>query len=57
MALAVDSNRDTSMPPVPPGDALVITVSNAIGQLEANGHFGPFAAVLGQNLFLDRADP
>lgn len=45
------------MPPVPPGDALVVAVSNAIGQLEANGHFGPFATVLSQQLFLDAQSP
>ena len=33
------------------GQDLVTTVSKAIGQLEDHGHFGPFAAVLGQNLF------
>jgi uncharacterized linocin/CFP29 family protein len=34
------------------GPALVTAVSNAIGQLEENGHFGPFAVVLGKDLFL-----
>ena len=32
-------------------------VSNAIGQLEGHGHFGPFAAVLGQGLFLVAQTP
>jgi hypothetical protein len=31
---------------------LVTAVSDAIGQLEGNGHFGPFAVVLDQNFFL-----
>ncbi len=34
------------------GEGLVRGVSNSIGQLEGNGHFGPFAVVLGQELFL-----
>jgi uncharacterized linocin/CFP29 family protein len=34
------------------GDALVRGVSDAIGSLEAHGQFGPFAAVLGQELFV-----
>jgi uncharacterized linocin/CFP29 family protein len=33
------------------GNAIVETVSRAIGTLESRGHFGPFAVVLGQNLF------
>jgi uncharacterized linocin/CFP29 family protein len=32
-------------------------VSAAIGALEANGHFGPFAVVLGQGLFLIAQTP
>ena len=32
-------------------------VSEAVGRLEANGHFGPFAAVLGQGLFLIAQTP
>ena len=32
-------------------------VSDAIGLLEQNGHFGPFAAVLGQRLFLVAQTP
>jgi uncharacterized linocin/CFP29 family protein len=42
---------------MPPGDALVTAVSNAIGQLEGRGHFGPFAAVLSQGLFLIAQTP
>ncbi len=42
---------------MPPGDALVVAVSNAIGVLEANGHFGPFATVLDQQLFLSAQTP
>jgi uncharacterized linocin/CFP29 family protein len=34
------------------GDALVRGVSDAIGSLEDHGQFGPFAAVLGQQLFV-----
>jgi uncharacterized linocin/CFP29 family protein len=37
--------------------ALVSAISNAIGQLEQNGQFGPFAAVLGQRLFLVAQTP
>lgn len=33
------------------GDAMVTAVSAAIGALEGKGHFGPFALVLGQDLF------
>jgi uncharacterized linocin/CFP29 family protein len=39
------------------GQRLVAVVSDAIGQLEQNGHFGPFAAVLGQRLFLVAQTP
>jgi uncharacterized linocin/CFP29 family protein len=46
-----------AIPGMPPGDALVVAVSNAISQLEANGHFGPFATVLSQQLFLDAQTP
>jgi uncharacterized linocin/CFP29 family protein len=42
---------------IAPGDALVRAVSDAIGNLEARGHFGPFAAVLGQGLFLVAQTP
>jgi uncharacterized linocin/CFP29 family protein len=34
------------------GDALVRAASRAIGDLEAHGQFGPFAVVLGQELFV-----
>ena len=33
------------------GEALVGAVSDSVGQLEANGHFGPFAVVLDQHFF------
>jgi uncharacterized linocin/CFP29 family protein len=33
------------------GNSLVGIISRAIGNLEANGHYGPFALVLGQSLF------
>jgi uncharacterized linocin/CFP29 family protein len=39
------------------GDNLVRAVSNAIGELEGHGHFGPFAAVLSQGLFLIAQTP
>jgi uncharacterized linocin/CFP29 family protein len=39
------------------GDDLVRGVSDAIGELEAHGHFGPFGAVLGQELFLVAQTP
>ena len=38
-------------PPVTDGNELVAAVANAIGYLETNGHFGPFAVVLSQQLF------
>ena len=39
------------VPPPPLGDLLVVAISDAIGQLEGNGQFGPFAVVLGHNFF------
>jgi uncharacterized linocin/CFP29 family protein len=39
------------------GGELVTAVSDAIGRLEASGHFGPFATVLGQKLFLVAQTP
>ena len=39
------------VPPLPRARGLVRAVSRAIGHLEANGHFGPFAVVLDQALF------
>lgn len=44
-------------PPVTDGDLLVAAVANAIGYLETNGHFGPFAVVLSQPLFLISLQP
>jgi uncharacterized linocin/CFP29 family protein len=38
--------------PLPGPEPLVAAISGAIGQLEAAGHFGPFAVVLDQNYFL-----
>lgn len=40
--------------PQPPslGSRLVTAVSEAIGRLEGDGHFGPFTVVLGQDFFL-----
>jgi uncharacterized linocin/CFP29 family protein len=39
------------------GGELVAAISRAIGRLEARGHFGPFAAVLSQELFLVAQTP
>ena len=39
------------------GQPLVQAVSDAIGRLERTGHFGPFAVVLGQRLFLIAQTP
>jgi len=39
------------------GEALVGKVSDSIGRLEAQGHFGPFAVVLGQALFTAAQTP
>jgi uncharacterized linocin/CFP29 family protein len=39
------------------GQRLVGAISKAIGQLEERGQFGPFAAVLGQQLFLVAQTP
>jgi uncharacterized linocin/CFP29 family protein len=39
------------------GNRLVRAVSQAIGNLEADGHFGPFAVVLGHALFLVAQTP
>jgi uncharacterized linocin/CFP29 family protein len=41
----------------PTGHELVRVVSEVIGDLEAGGHFGPFAAVFGQKLFLIAQTP
>ena len=45
------------MPAMTRGNRLVGAVSAAIGRLEGNGHFGPFAVVLGQRLFLVAQTP
>jgi uncharacterized linocin/CFP29 family protein len=39
------------------GQNLVEAISKAIGELEGHGHFGPFAVVLGQGLFLVAQTP
>jgi uncharacterized linocin/CFP29 family protein len=39
------------------GEGLVTAVSTAIGELEHHGHFGPFAMVLGQGLFVIAQTP
>jgi uncharacterized linocin/CFP29 family protein len=38
-------------PPVTNGNDLVAAVTAALGHLESNGHFGPFAVALGQDFF------
>ncbi|MBV6521674.1 MAG: hypothetical protein MNPFHGCM_01818 [Gemmatimonadaceae bacterium] len=40
-----------------PGDGIVRAVVDAIQQLEGQGHYGPFACVLGNALFLDANTP
>ena len=44
-------------PPLTRGNRLVSAVSSAIGRLEGDGHFGPFAVILGQRLFLAAQTP
>jgi uncharacterized linocin/CFP29 family protein len=44
-------------PAVTGGDSLVKAVANAIGYLETNGHFGPFAVVLSQQFFVFALQP
>ena len=44
-------------PPPPTGALLVTAVSQAIGNLEGGGHFGPFALVLGNDLFVVAQTP
>jgi uncharacterized linocin/CFP29 family protein len=43
--------------PADDGEKLVRAVSKAIGDLEGNGQFGPFAVALGQELFLAAQTP
>jgi uncharacterized linocin/CFP29 family protein len=43
--------------PTGPDYDLVTAVSSAIGRLERNGYFGPFAVVLGQRFFLSVQTP
>src|SRR5262245_48192378 len=45
------ANATRVVPPRPRSRGLVRAVSRAIGQLEADGHFGPFAVVLDHALF------
>jgi uncharacterized linocin/CFP29 family protein len=44
-------------PPIASGTALVQEISSKIGDLESSGHFGPFAVVLGKNLFALAQNP
>lgn len=59
--LAADADlggADAPSIPVPAdGELLVAAVSDSIGKLEGNGHFGPFAVALGQKLFLAAQTP
>jgi uncharacterized linocin/CFP29 family protein len=47
----------TGATPQDRGESLVGAVSDSIGTLEGNGHFGPFAVVLGHSLFTDATTP
>jgi uncharacterized linocin/CFP29 family protein len=49
--------REVLPGPADQGPQIVAAVSGAIGDLEQNGHFGPFAVVLGQGLFLVAQTP
>jgi uncharacterized linocin/CFP29 family protein len=53
------ANQPVVVGPPPPnrGERLVRAVSQAIGLLEGNGHFGPFTVVLGQGLFVIAQSP
>ena len=51
-SISVDPTADEGR-----GQRLVSAISEAIGQLEQQGQFGPFAAVLGQQLFLIAQTP
>lgn len=51
-SISVDRSPDAGK-----GQRLVGAISQAIGQLEQKGQFGPFAAVLGQQLFLAAQTP
>jgi uncharacterized linocin/CFP29 family protein len=50
-------NAPPSIPVPADGELLVAAVSDSIGKLEGNGHFGPFAVALGQKLFLGAQTP
>lgn len=51
-SISIDRNPDVGR-----GQRLVSAISDAIGRLEQQGQFGPFAAVLGQQLFLVAQTP
>jgi uncharacterized linocin/CFP29 family protein len=55
--LAHDSEPQTKVEVGASGELLVAAVSKSIGELEGKGHFGPFAVVLGQELFLAAQKP
>lgn len=48
---ASENEPEPAPEPITDGNGLVGAVTDAISQLEDNGHFGPFAVVLSQNLF------
>jgi uncharacterized linocin/CFP29 family protein len=56
-AALAEPDAPPSVPAAPDGEKLVVAVSDAIGILESNGHFGPFAVALGQRLFLAAQTP
>jgi len=47
----------SKVPPEPIGSALVQQVTDRIGRLERKGHLGPFAVVLGEDLFAEAQTP
>ncbi len=56
--LWVPNPRSITISPDPPrSERLVSAVSDAIGRLEHSGHFGPFALVLGDDLFVVAQTP
>jgi uncharacterized linocin/CFP29 family protein len=56
-SLATAVVRKRAPPPLITGATLVQEISKKIGTLEGGGHFGPFAVVLGEDLFAVAQDP
>jgi uncharacterized linocin/CFP29 family protein len=56
-ATGLDDRARYFGPPAANGVTLVDAIAAAIGGLERNGHFGPFAVALGHNLFLFAQTP